>query len=333
MGNTNGETEEKKKPKIATYIIDGLLGALIVFLLSVVVQMLITKPRNFGVPRAYGYSFLYVLTDSMEGDITEYDIPSFKPGTGIVVQKTDPSTLKKGDVVTFYEVLTLKDGSKVGIINTHRLMDQGSKPAVEKGEDGYYHFHTLGDNAKSSSGSYRSIGEDFDERYLIGKVVATSEPLGAFIKAISPTATGYSTEEEHNTSWLFPLLIFLPVAGIMTVTIINTVRDARAQRKKEDAMLDAAMTEANVNRDDPVEVEKFTQKFFFKLEYKEQMQKEKEKAKIEAREILEHERKVARIKAKKAAKYKEEMKRKARKELEREQAQKEAKGETDEKAK
>ena len=322
MANDHEEQETQQKPRIATYLIDGFLGLLIVFLLSVMVQMLITKPRNFGVPRAYGFSFLNVLTDSMDGNINEYEIPSFKAGSGVVVTKVDPASLKQGDVVTFYEVLTLKDGSKVGIINTHRLMDQGSKKAVEKQEDGYYHFHTLGDNAKSESGSYRSLGEDFDERYLIGKVVAVSEPLGAFLRVISPTSSGYSTEEGGpNTSWVFPLLIFVPVMGIMTVTIVNTIRDARAQRKKEDAMLEEALTAEGIDRNDPVAVEKFTQKFFFKLEYREQMRKEKEKAKAEARENLEHERKVARIKAKKAAKLKEKMKRKAREEILREQAQ------------
>ena len=324
MDNTEEVKEEKKPKKIATYIVDGVLGLIIVFLLSVMVQMFMTQNKNFGVPRAYGFSFLYVLTDSMEGTITEYEIDSFPSGTGIVVKQVSPTEIKVGDVVTFYEQLTLKDGSKVGIVNTHRIMDHAGHKGVERQEDGLYHFHTVGDNAKSESGSYSSLGENFDERYLIGKVVCTSEGLGKFLAVVSPSASGWNdSQNKTNTSWFFPVLIITPVAGIAIANIISTVREAHRVRVKEDAMLEAALAEAGVDRNDPVAVEKFSAKFFFKLEYREQMEKEKEKAKEEAREIFEKQKKIEKAKAKKAAKYKEEIKAKIKKEME-EQARKEA---------
>lgn len=316
------DTKENKKPKrILTKVIDGILGTLLVFMLSVVAQMLFTKSRNFGVPQAYGLSFIYVLTDSMDGTITDYPIASFPAGTGIVIQKTDPSQIQVGDVITFYEQLTLKDGSKVGIINTHRVMDDPirDKQGVTVDETGKYTFHTVGDNAASTSGTYKSAGETVPEAYLIGKVIGTSEALGSFLSVVSPTASGYNDSVKGtNTSWFFPAVILALAGGIGVVSIVNTLREARRMRKEEDAMLEVALSEAGIDRSDPVAVEKFSAKFFYKLEYREKFEKEKEKAKAEAREELAHKKKIDAIKAKKAEKLKAELKEKIKREMEEE---------------
>ena len=318
MSENVDEKKQKPKKKIATWIIDGILGTLLVFMLTVVAQMLFTKPRNFGVPRAYGLSFVYVLTDSMDGNNTDYPIHSFPSGTGIVIQKTDPKDIRLGDVITFYEEISLKDGSKVPIINTHRVMDDETRG--KKGityENGKYTFHTVGDNAASTSGTYKSAGETVPESYLVGRVIATSGALGSFLSVVSPTASGYNDSVKGtNTSWFFPALILLLAGGIGAVSIVNTVRETRRVRKEEDAMLEAALTKEGIDRNDPVAVEKFSAKFFYKLEYREKFEKEKEKAKAEAREQIEHEKKIAKIKAKKAEKYKAKLKAKIKKEME-----------------
>ena len=304
------EKESKKVGKIIGYVIDGLLGALILFLLSVMVQMMMSQqnPRNYGVPVAYNHSFLYVVTDSMDGDYTtaDFEIPSFPAESGVVLEKVKPSQIKEGDVVTFYEVITLKDGQKVGIINTHRILTQEEygKKAIEVDPSGVYHFHTVGDNGRSESGSYTTRGEDFTENELIGKVVGVSKELGWFLSWASPTASGYhDAVTGSNTSWFFPVMILVPVAIIATTSIISTVRTARAENKREQALLDEAIEKAGIDRSNEVELEKFTQKFFFKLEYREKFEKEKEKVK-----------KVAKKEFAKA-------KKKARKEIEKEQRQ------------
>ena len=318
MNKVEQPPKEKGKKKVLTWTIDIILGTLLVFMLSVVVQMLFTKNRNFGVPRAYGLSFVYVLTDSMDGQLTDYPIASFPAGTGIVIQQTSPKDIKLGDVITFYEEITLKDGTRVPIINTHRVMDDPvrEKKGITVDANGKYTFHTVGDNAASTSGTYSSAGETVPEAYLVGRVIATSGALGSFLSVVSPTASGYNDSVKGtNTSWFFPAVILLLAGGIGTVTIVNTVRDARKARKEEDAMLEAAMTEANIDRNDAVAVEKFSAKFFYKLEYREKLEKEKEKAKKTAREEIEHERKIAAIKAKKAEKLKAELKEKIKKEM------------------
>ena len=60
--------EQKKKKKIASKIVDVVLGALIVLILGLQIDMFITKNNNFGIPSLFGYSFMEVLTDSMEGE-------------------------------------------------------------------------------------------------------------------------------------------------------------------------------------------------------------------------------------------------------------------------
>ena len=314
-------SKNNEKPRrIVTKIINGTLVAILLFMLSVLVQMLFTKSRNFGVPRAYGISLAYVLTDSMDGQVNDYPIKSFPSGTGIVIQQTNPKDIAVGDVITFYEEITLKDGTKVPIINTHRVMDdptRGYKGVTY--ENGKYTFHTVGDNAASTSGTYRSQGEIVPEAYLVGKVIGTSQGLGAFLSVVSPTASGYNDQTKGtNTSWFMPTLILVIGGGIAAITIVNTVRDARRARREEDAMLQEAMVKEGIDQTDPVAVECFSAKFFYKLDYKEKLQKEKERYKEELREEYEHKRKIEKIKAKKAEKLKAELKAKIKKEMEQE---------------
>ena len=75
--------EQKKKKKIASKIVDIILGALIVLILGLQIDMFITKNNNYGIPSLFGYSFMEVLTDSMEGKNPD----SFDAGEGVVIQK------------------------------------------------------------------------------------------------------------------------------------------------------------------------------------------------------------------------------------------------------
>ena len=90
--------EQKKKKKIASKIVDVVLGALIILILGLQIDMFITKNNNFGIPSLFGYSFMEVLTDSMEGENPD----SFDAGEGVVIQKRDVNDVKAGEVITFY---------------------------------------------------------------------------------------------------------------------------------------------------------------------------------------------------------------------------------------
>ena len=86
--------------KLISRIVDVVLGVLLAFMVFVQVSMLVSqsKPENYGVPSVFGASFLYVATDSMEGDNAD----SLNQGTGVIIKKDDPMNVKVGDVITFY---------------------------------------------------------------------------------------------------------------------------------------------------------------------------------------------------------------------------------------
>ena len=83
------------------------------------------KPRSF-----FGYTFLNVLTDSMEPLIKEADL--------IVVKKVDPNSIKVGDVISFFDPSSLTDA-----ILTHRVISIYE-------EDGVRYAITAGDNNANS---------------------------------------------------------------------------------------------------------------------------------------------------------------------------------------
>jgi len=82
--------------------------------------------------------------------------PSIENGECILVRDVDPSTLEKGDVITFYS----SEKAIFGMPNTHRIV---SEPIVNN--DGSYSFVTAGDNADSTDNGLLS------EDKIIGKMI------------------------------------------------------------------------------------------------------------------------------------------------------------------
>ena len=74
------------KKKIISYAIDAILVLIIVFLGYVQISMLVSKndKKNYGVPRVFGKSFLYVATESMNNP---EDPNCLKAGTGVIIEK------------------------------------------------------------------------------------------------------------------------------------------------------------------------------------------------------------------------------------------------------
>ena len=268
--------DKEKRRKIISYSIDGLLGLILVFLLATQIQMLVTGSRFPGVPRAYGYSFLYVATDSMVGERSD----SLPVGTGIIVKKTSASSLHIGDVVTFFD-------RNIGAPNTHRLDEE------PKLVEGVYHLHTKGDNVNSQMYSYD--GESFTEEELVGVVVTHNDALGSILSYVSPTASGTAEAlgNRGGGAWVFPVIVLLPLAGIAAISIASTVREAKKQHKEEEQEIALAMAEAGIDPSNEAEATKFAEKYRFKKEYREQLEKEKEKAKKKAMKSIKAEQRRA----------------------------------------
>ena len=254
--------EPGKRRKIISYSIDAVLGLVIVFLLSTMVQMLITRNGNYGVPRAYGLSFLYVGTNSMEGDKPD----SLPQGTGIVIKQAEAKNLKIGDVVTFYD-------KNLGAPNTHRLVEE---PVL----DGtIYRLHTKGDNTSAATASYD--GEYFTSNELIGVVIGHNDGFGAFLSFVSPSAStmAVATGRPGASIWFFPLACLAPLAGIAAVSVVSTVIEARKLKKEEQEELRKAMVEAGIDMSDEAAVLSFTEKWRAKREIREELEREREKEK------------------------------------------------------
>ena len=83
---------------------------------------------NGGVPEFFGYSFLRVISTSMEPIINHDDM--------ILVKKVNADDIKTGDVITFKS----RDPYLNGFLNTHRVVD-----IIEDGESGEREFVTKGD--------------------------------------------------------------------------------------------------------------------------------------------------------------------------------------------
>jgi PKD repeat protein len=183
--------------KWVSHLIDGVMGFFIVGLFGLQITMMISEKNNYGVPSLFGYSFMQVLTDSMAKpngqttdttyeDLTDSDgkaITVTKLGplsldqyTGIIIEKADPSSIKVGEVITFYS-----DVLEAPV--THRVIE------IKKDTDNTYVFYTFGDNPESLTCStwvnnkiacsYPANKDTVKEKYLIGRVLWHNDAFGS----------------------------------------------------------------------------------------------------------------------------------------------------------
>lgn len=126
-------------------------SVLVIFIIALVF-ILITRISG-NRPTLFGYSILRVETGSMEPDI--------KVGSIILVKRTDPATLVKGDVITFYS----NDTDTKNLLVTHQIYQEPEY------KDGKYHFITKG---------IRNTLPDaeIDESRILGKVLYKIPLLG-----------------------------------------------------------------------------------------------------------------------------------------------------------
>ncbi len=167
----------------------------------------------------FGYSFMNVLSGSMEGDPTDYEIETIATGSMVVMQavptdeddkQTFIASLQVGDVITFLSI----DGASIGELVTHRIIDISEE--VVDGEVTYV-FTTQGDANPDS------VTETVTVTTLKGKIVGVSDTLG-FI---------YNTFM-NSTAILF--IVVIP-AGILfiieLIKIILLIQNNRHQKQKE----------------------------------------------------------------------------------------------------
>lgn len=179
------------------------LIAILLIAASIFVLLTVVMTPADQVPQVMGFSILRVLTGSMEPEIPENAM--------LLVRKTDPETLKAGDVISFYSPDPLLDGA----LNTHRIL------RVER-EGSQIRFITKGD--ANPAEDQQRVSEDS----VVGKVVFVSTAIGKLVRLIS-------------NPLVFGLAILLPLAIMLIGNLVSALRSAilLARQEEEEAVRQA----------------------------------------------------------------------------------------------
>ena len=225
--NHEAEAPESKGRKIANTVINVILVVAIILAALCTYVSFVSTSGN-GVPNILGTAFFSVQTDSM--------YPTLLPGD-LVVAKTvsDPSTLRKGDIITYWTVI---NGERV--LNTHTIHEiyDGGEHCI---------FRTKGDNNTAVDPI------TVHESEVVGKYMFRIPSLGKVFDYLQ-TSTG------------FLLIIVLPVFLFFLYHLIqffrvlfeyqnvknriryeeergNAQEDADDQKQKERAAIEAELRE------------------------------------------------------------------------------------------
>jgi len=221
-----GKPKIKKIAKIAGDII------VYIFLLACVFGIIVSitsKKDSDGTANIFGYQMRFVLSPSMEAcdetDVSDYDIKDIKTKS-VVFIKTVPtdkakalewySKLEVGDVLTFKYVYTTQETI------THRITKIDPK-RDEGGSVIGYIIELKGDNkAEGSEVLTQVIDTSYDEsfNYVIGKVTATSYPIGLFVSALkSPIGIA--------------MIVIIPCFVVIVLEVIKITGLLGAEKKKK----------------------------------------------------------------------------------------------------
>ena len=181
-------------------IIYGIVNFISVVIIAAAI-VLLTKPGK--PPSIGGFTLLRITTGSM--------VPTYDVDTMILVQETDPSQIREGDVISFYSSDPMLDGA----VNTHRVV------RIEK-DGGQYVYTTKGD------GNNVEDPYDVKSEYLVGKVIWSSVILGKISRLVS-------------NPLIFIPVILVPLAVILLSNFFQTISLARKIAKEEE---EAAIREA-----------------------------------------------------------------------------------------
>ena len=148
------------KFKLVQKIIRAAWWVLVILLVLLLVQVIGAKMQG-KVPSVFGYSFVHIISGSMEDEIPR--------GSYILLKNVDASEVEKDDIICFYS----SDPQIYGLPNTHRVVEN---PIVtEQGIE----FVTRGD-ANAGNDKYHAMGDR-----LVGVYVKTLDTLTSFSEFLS----------------------------------------------------------------------------------------------------------------------------------------------------
>jgi len=311
---------EEKKKKLGTKIVDIILGILIVAVLGLQVDMMLTKKNNYNVPSLFGYSFMEVITDSMEG--TKPD--SFDAGEGVIIQKK--SEVHPDDVITFYN-------PDIQYCVSHRVREIVYSPAspsekakfivsseleysfdrinwvkggemVERSHDegGFYArvitvteekepevWHDIPAYTEEVKVTYYTCGDNLEAEFY---KKSTGHSVASSYRDTVESKYYVGTIVAHNkvlggalgvfqSAWFIPAAIMFPILVIAIMSIVDFVKASKEEKKEEEARIQAEMVAAGIDPNDERAVYIFTEKARYRMD----MEKELEALKAEQKKI------------------------------------------------
>lgn len=183
--------------------IGGALASIVLVLIIIITSVMLFTRDKYQVPNVFGYSFLNIATNSMEGDKND----SLFVGDLIIINRNvDKMNLEVDDIITFE---TLIQGQVV--LNTHRIIE-----VFENNEGVAISYQTKGDNPAASTDEILVIPSK-----IVGVYDGKIGGLGGFVTFLQST-TG------------FFLLIVLPAIlflGYELVQFIRTLLDYKLEKE------------------------------------------------------------------------------------------------------
>ena len=174
-----------------------LWWSLTVVLLVSIFGIMTAKMRG-EVPYFFGYSIMNIVSGSMEDTIPE--------GSYILIKKTDPSEIRKGDIICFYS-----DDPKIkGFPNTHAVVEDPLE-----GEDGL-EFVTKGE-ANPLNDPVTAKGNK-----LIGRYVKNLDLL-----------TGFSKTLDGNMMLIISTVLTVLCAGLMIASVFLKMKSDPEEESDE----------------------------------------------------------------------------------------------------
>lgn len=221
------KTEKKKKISLPVLIIDIIVTVLFLFVFGCLLTVM-TQYFSGKEPTLFGYRSFVVVTDSMTGTYDKGDVILVKvidPGK----LAEDPSSLKKGDVVTF--IAPDGFGAVEGYTVTHRIVTAPYE------QDGKWYIRTKGDAAAATDETPVPLEN------VTGLVLGKSEFLA-----------GLQSVLRSKTGFLLIIVVPLLAIGIWQIAVF-AVSSAKNKRKKEPEKQDADGS-LSASSSDPVSEEK-----------------------------------------------------------------------------
>lgn len=197
LGDISNKAPEKSKKaglkiSIKVFKIVGSVLVLLALLISTATLFVLNKKGGTGI---FGYKFFAVLSDSMRGD--------FSVGDMVISKKTDVSSLKEGDIITFISESMECKGSVI----THKIKK------INNTENGLS-FATFGTATGSDDSAPVSAAN------VIGKYTTRVPKLGYVFNFV-------------KTPFGYVLFAFLPLMSMIVIEIVKIILMLKEHKKDQ----------------------------------------------------------------------------------------------------